>query len=117
MRTFFRVWFFSVLTVVCCRGAEPTAKPTEAYAQAVIAYVEAANREMVALHAKVEALAKNASDAGKVACAEISRQLDVCDELLERLTTANRSSFDAVKSAYERERALALKALDEAAKK
>jgi hypothetical protein len=108
---------FALLSVTLCAGAESlTKQPADPYTQAVAAYVEAANREMVALHAKVELTAKKTDDDGKTKCAEVERQLDECDRLLERLASSNRSTFDKIKSAYERERGEAVKALDELTK-
>lgn len=108
---------FALLTATMGLSADSLTKPADAYAQAVAAYVEAANREMVALHTKVETLAKGAGDEEKAKYAEIDRQLDECDRLLDRLTSASRTTFDKVKSAYERERSEALKALDGVTKK
>lgn len=107
---------FALLTATFCGAAESLTKPADAYAQAVAAYVEAANREMVALRTKVETMAKSADDQGKAKCEEIKRQLDECDRLLERLTSANRTNFDKIKSAYEQARTEALKAIDEQTK-
>jgi hypothetical protein len=69
------------------------------------------------LHTKIDTLAKSATEEDKAKYAEIDRQLDECDRLLDRLTSASRSTFDKVKSAYERERGEALKAIDGLTKK
>ena len=107
---------FAFLSATLCLGAESLTKPADAYAQAVAAYVEAANREIVALHAKVDVIAKKSNGEDKAKYEAIESQLDECDRLIERLTAANRTNFDKVKSAYERERGEATKALDALAK-
>jgi small-conductance mechanosensitive channel len=117
MKKMFSLLSFALLSATFCAGAQSLTKPADAYAEAVAAYVEAANREMVALHTKVEGVAKTADEQDKAKCEEIKRQLDECDRLLDRLTSANRGNFDKIKSAYEQERSDALKAIDALTKK
>lgn len=112
MKKLFSILSLALLAVTVCVGAESLTKPADAYAQAVMAYVEAANREMVALHAKLELAEKKAGEEDKAKFADVDRQLDECDRLIERLASATRSTFDRIKSAYEQERGQATKALD-----
>ena len=116
MKKLISILSLALLTATFGGAAESLTKPADAYAQAAAAYVEAANHEMVALHAKLDLAVKTVGEEGKTKCAEIDRQLDECDRLLQRLTAANRSNFDKIKSAYERQREEATKALDELTK-
>jgi hypothetical protein len=103
--------FFALMAATFARGAESLTKPRDAYAQAVANYVEGANREIVALHAQVDAALKAAPGEAKASWEAVDHQLDECDRLIERLTSATRSTFDKFKSAYEEQRGDALKAL------
>lgn len=124
MKISFRVYLalffgFGVALVSRADTTRPAADP--AYVQAVVDFVEAANKEMAALHANLDTFLKKSNVAEtdkttKERVAAIRQQLTECDDLLQQMTKVNQKYFDGVKSAYERGRESARKAMDELVK-
>jgi hypothetical protein len=90
--------------------------PKSAYAQAVANYVEAASKEIQAFHDQVNAQLAKATPERKRALSEVKPKLDRCDSLLAELKDSGPSTFDKIKSAYEKARAEAATSIASALK-
>src|SRR5512135_884728 len=96
---FFRLPLFCVLLGLMAAYAAEDA-PADAYAQAVTAYVTAANEQLVAIRTEVDAATKNATERVKRQYAEVYRKLTQCEELVAQLKIAGPADFDPAKAKF-----------------
>ncbi len=99
------------LSGLSVKAASPNSA-NDAYSKAVVAYIEAANKEMATYQKDADTLAGQAADNERQAFKDVYAKLDRCDQLLKQLTDATPRNFDKLKAEYEKTRADMVKTLD-----
>src|SRR5262245_53028211 len=116
MRNPMRMKFIRMLAVTLClagmfsRTAAQAAAPSSAYEEGRRAYIARTSNEVQAIRQEVDNANKDATPDAKRRYADFYVQLDLCEKLLAELKAAAPGDFDQVKSRYEQQRAVLVKA-------
>jgi len=106
------------LLILAVLSGLPVAQATDdtapdSYAQAVAAYVTAADQQLHAIRSQVEAGTKNASESLKGKYAGVFGELGRLEKSLEVLKTAKQQDFDRLKAAFEHTRDAMIRQLED----
>jgi hypothetical protein len=115
MKNSTRVWLGLVLLGAGGLRAAEADRP-RTYAEAVVAYVDAATVQLRALRGEVDALKAKSGEPGRPAWVELYLDLDECDAMVARLRVVGSKDFDGLKAKFERVRGEVLEALAAAKK-